>query len=104
MYHKMESVLLCLSLGRGFLLNFLGPTLAAHAPGPPSSGGLSVHTLWCWISQQRVEGTLLALVSRGLLSMGLGMMARQHRVPRNHSPLTTPTPAPWLPVVCTRLL
>ena len=71
MYHKMESVLLCLSLGRGFLLNFLGPTLAAHATGPPSAGGLSVHTLWCWISHQRVEGTLLALVSRGWVSMGL---------------------------------
>ena len=31
MQHKMELVLLCLSRGRGFLFNFLGPTLA-----PPS--------------------------------------------------------------------
>ena len=97
MYHKMESVLLCLSLGRGFLLNFLGPTLAAHATGPPSAGGLSVHTLWCWISHQRVEGTLLALVSRGWVSMGLGMNASQHRGPRNPSPITTPTPTHRLP-------
>ena len=74
------------------MLNFLGPTLAAHTPGPPSPGGLSVHTLWCWISHQRVEGTLLTLVSRGWVSMGLGLKARRHRGPRNPSPVPTPTP------------
>ena len=43
-------------------------------------------------SHQHMEGILLTLVSRGWVSMGLGMKARQHRGPRNPSPITTPTP------------
>ena len=44
------------------------------------------------LSHQSVEGTLLALVSRGWVSMGLRLKARQHSRPRNPSPITTPTP------------
>ena len=33
--HKMESVLLCLSRGKGFLLKFLGPTLQLMHVGHP---------------------------------------------------------------------
>ena len=50
------------------------------------------HLLVLDLSHQRVEGTLLALVSKGWVSMGLGMKARQHRGLRNPSPITTPTP------------
>ena len=57
------------------------------------------------LSHQRVEGTLLALVSKGWVSMGLGLKARQHRGPKNHSPVPTPTSThrqpqgspPWVP-------
>ena len=34
MQHKMELVLLCLSRGRGFLLNFLGPTFPPFSEDP----------------------------------------------------------------------
>ena len=90
----MESVLLCSSWGRGFLLNFLGPKLGARAAGPPAPGGLSVRAplVVLDLSHQRVENTLLALVSRGWVSMGLGLKATQHRGPRNPSPIPTPTP------------
>ena len=56
------------------------------------------------LSHQLVEGTLLALVSRGWVSMGLGLKARQHRGLRNPSPVPTPTTQmqpqrslPWAP-------
>ena len=43
------------------------------------------------LSQQHVEGTLLALVSRGWVNMGLGLKARQHRGPKKPSSVPTPT-------------
>ena len=43
------------------------------------------------LSHERVEGTLLALVSRGWVSMGFGLKARQHRGPKNPSPIPTLT-------------
>ena len=49
------------------------------------------------LSHQCVEGTLLTLVSRGWVSMGLVLKARQHRGPRNTIPITTPTPTHRLP-------
>ena len=56
------------------------------------------------LSHQHVEDTLLALVSRGWVSMGLGLKARQHRGLRNPSPVPTPTTQmqpqhslPWAP-------
>ena len=33
-WHKMELVLLCLSRGRGFLLDFLGPTFPPFSEDP----------------------------------------------------------------------
>ena len=44
------------------------------------------------LSHQHVEGTLLALVNRGWVSMGLSLKARQHRGPKNPSPVSTQTP------------
>ena len=57
------------------------------------------------LSHQHVEGTLLALVNRGWVSMGLSLKARQHRGPKNPSPVPTQTPKhrqsqgspPWAP-------
>ena len=57
------------------------------------------------LSHERVDGTLLALVSKGWVSMGLGLKARQHRGPKNPSPIPTLTSThrqpqgspPWVP-------
>ena len=50
------------------------------------------HLLVLDLSHQRVERTLLARVSTGWVSMGLGLKASQHRGTRNPSPITTLTP------------
>ena len=56
------------------------------------------------LSHQCVEGTLLALVSRGWVSMGLGPKARQQRTEEHqphHHPYSHTQAAPWLPVMGT---
>lgn len=101
----MESVLCCLSRGRGFLLNFLCPNLQLTHLGNAQQVDTACTPCGAGSLNQRVEGTLLALVSRGWVSMGLGLKARQHRGPKKPSPVPTPTSThrppqgslPWVP-------
>ena len=88
----MESVLRCLSRGRGFLLNFLCPNLQHPTWAMLTRWTQHAHLVVLDLSHERVEGTLLALVSRGWVSMGFGLKARQHRGPKNPSPVSTQTP------------
>ena len=88
----MESVLLCLFRGKGFLLISCIPHFSSRTWATLTRCTQRAHLVVLDLSHQGAEGTLLALVSRGWVSMGLGLKARQHRGPRNPSPIPTQTP------------
>ena len=88
----MESVLLCLFRGKGFLLISYIPHFSSRTWATLTRCTRRAHLVVLDLSHQHVEGTLLALVNRGWVSMGLSLKARQHRGPKNPSPISTQTP------------
>ena len=88
----MESVLLCLFRGKGFLLISCIPHFSSRTWATLTRCTQRAHLVVLDLSHKGAEGTLLALVSRDWVSMGLGLKARQHRGPRNPSPIPTQTP------------
>ena len=63
--------------GYGNFVKFPGSKLAAHAPGQRSPRWTQrAHLVVLDLSHQHVEDTLLALVSKGGVSMGLSLKAR----------------------------